>query len=424
MPVVKQVVTCEVCETKTLVKFQVGNLQQYPVHYSCPICLTHIYGDILNYHDERRVEYHLHNATHENGEIAQYILVVAGEFPSIKIVPYTEETYKAALFSPFIRYSPHNEEDVHMYDFLIGFLPELIKLDWKKVERIANLYFNNQDKYLEGEIDKLRTSPRFILSPYEKDSSVSKLVTTVFRKIGSKNPLTSVTIDDVIQRLETIPQTQQSSYMELLQYFSISDLVHVQKDLFNLFNTFIAHYRYLVPVIYLEALGRDLDSIKMYEGINTVSFERLDKLYQNTYETLLEHSTVAFMLDNLFVRGSIHSINSSITVGRHRVASLDDYQQLTKGQKLKYLADNSNLLSPVFGVALDHTLRNPIGHNDYTYDPNNQLIQFHSTNPNLQPKLMFLIEFADKCYQSMKINLLLWDITVLLKKLITEQQKL
>jgi hypothetical protein len=421
MAIVTQIVTCEVCETKTLVKFQVGILNQYPIHYSCPNCLTYIYGDILHYEDEGRIEFKLNNASHSSDGEEEYILVVSGEFPSSKIVKSDEETYMAALFSPFIRYSPHDDREVYKYEMLVQSLPDLIKHEWGMIERIANLYFNNQDRYLEGEVDKLRKSPRLILSPYEKDSSVSKLITTVFRELSSTNPLIAVPIEDVAKQLETISQDNNQAYVELLQSYSLNDLLKIQKELFNLFNTFIAHYRYLVPVIYMEALERKIEDIKYHEGLNTVSFERLDRLYQNTYETLLENSTLPLMLDNLLVRGSIHSMNPAISVRKQRVVNLHDYKTLTKGQKLGYLSDNSNVLSQIFGIPLDKDLRNPIGHNNYSYDPNSQLIQFNSNYSNHVPKELFLIEFADKCFQSIKINLMLWDLTVLMRKIIKEK---
>ncbi|MEK4459655.1 hypothetical protein [Paenibacillus sp. FSL R10-2748] len=422
MAVVTQIVTCEVCDTKTLVKFQVGILNQYPIHYSCPTCLTHIYGDIIHHEEEGRIEYKLNNASHSSKGNEEYILVVSGEFPSSKIVKSNEETFKAAMFSPFIRYSPHENREVYKYEVLVQTLPNLIEYEWKMIERIANLYFNNQDRFLEGEVDKLRESPRLILSSFEKDSSVSKLITTVFRELSSTNPLIPITIENVAIQLKTLSQDNNQAYVELLQLYSLDDLLKIQQELFSLFNAFIAHYRYLVPVIYMEAIERRIEDIKDYEGLNTVSFERLDRLYQNAYETLLENSTLTLMLDNLLIRSSVHSMNTRISVRRQEVVNLHDYKGLTKGQKLGYLLDNANILSHIFSIPLDKDLRNPIGHNNYSYDPNSQLIQFHSNNPNRAPKELFLIEFADKCFQSIKINLLLWDITVLMRKLIKEEQ--
>lgn len=422
MAISNQVLVCDVCETEILVKFQVGVLDQYPLYYSCPTCSTNIYGDILIDHDKGILAFKLHNATHKNGMEGDYILVLSGEFPSIKMNPYTRETLMATSFSPFIRYSPHSAQAHRAYEVLLQFLPSFIDDEWRKIERIANLYFNDQDTYLESEVEKLRKSPRIKMSPYEKDSSVSKLITTVFREMQLCNPLQPISLDDLTQRLHLIKQNHPSTYEELLLFYTRDDLLRMQKGLFTLFNTFVNHYRYLSPVVYLEGKGMLISEVGNHEGLNTVSFDRLDRFYQNTYETLLANSTIALMLDNMMVRGSIHSMNPSIQVRRRPVVTLQDYISLTNGQKLKYLSDASNIISHVFTGALDNDLRNPIGHNNYSYDPNSQLIRFNSNHGNQPAKEMYLIEFADKCFQSMKVNLLLWDLTVLIRRLILEQQ--
>ncbi|WP_339179234.1 hypothetical protein [Paenibacillus sp. FSL R5-0701] len=421
MAVNNQVVVCDVCETEVLVKFQVGVLDVYPVYYSCPTCLTNIYGNISIDHDKGMLTFKLQNATNKNGMEGSYILVLSGEFPSIKMIPFTEETFKASLFSPFIRYSPHSAKAHRAYEVLLQFVPLFINDEWKKVERITNLYFNGQDIYLESEIEKLRESPRINMSPYEKDSSVSKLVTTIFREMVLCKPLSVVSDDDLTYRLDSFKQNNPNEYEEFLCFSTRDDLLRVQKSLFTLFDAFANHYRYLSPVVYLEGKGELISEVKNHEGLNTVSFDLLDRLYQNTFETLLANSTICLMLDNLLVRGSIHSMNPSIQVRNRPVVTLQDYMSLTNGQKLKYLSDETNIISHVFTDILDNDLRNPIGHNNYSYDPNSQLIHFHSNRSNQPPKVMYLIEFADKCFQTMKVNLLLWDLTVLIRKLITQR---
>lgn len=420
MAVYTQVVTCEVCKTKILVKFQIGSLNQYPVHYSCPTCLTNIYGDILIHDEEGYLEFKLNNATNEDQGDEEYILVLSGEFPSIKMIKSTKDTYKATLFSPFIRYAPHGKGILKRYQTLQNILPKFVDDEWKVIERIANLYFNNQDKYIENEVNKLKKSPNIIISPYEKDPSVSKLITTIFRYISSFKPLLESPIEYLSGKLKETSTNNKEVYIELLKYYSRDDLLSIQRELFSLFNAFINHYRYLVPVIYLEAMEKDLQEIKHFEGLNTVSLEKLDRLYQNTYETLLENSSLIMMLDNLIVRGSINNMNPSIRVRNKPVGNINDYKTLTKGQKLKYLSDKTNKISQTFQIALDTKFRNPIGHNNYSYNPNSQLIKFHSINENQDPQELYLIEFADKCFQSVKINLILWDVSVLLRELVNE----
>ncbi|MGE7674451.1 hypothetical protein ACQKMV_12845 [Lysinibacillus sp. NPDC094403] len=414
MAVVTQTVTCEVCDTKTLVKFQVGTLKEYPIHYSCPTCLTNIYGEIINHNDEW-LEYNLNNATNKSGFDGDYILVLSGEFPSIKITKFTEETFLASAFSPFIRYAPHGK--IEMYEILQGMLPSFINKEWKIIERIANLYFNKRDEYIEKEINKLRESPNITISPYEKDSSVSKLITTVFRTLSAIKPISEYSAESLSTTLKEISNQSPSEFLEFLNYYTEDDLLHIQKQLFSLFNSFINHYRYLLPVIYFEALNKDIEKIKHIEGLNTVSLEKLDRLYQNTYETLLENSNLIMMFDNLVVRGSVNNFNSSINVGRGQIRTINDFKKLTKGQKLKYLSDSSNKLSVIFQKSLDTKLRNPIGHNNYTYDPNTQLIKFNSIYENQSPYELYLIEFAYKCFESIKINLLIWDLIFLIKEL-------
>ncbi|MFS0752463.1 hypothetical protein [Oceanobacillus sp. 1P07AA] len=421
MAVRTQIVSCDVCNTKTLVKFQVGILNQYPVHYSCPECLTNIYGEIYINQEEGGIEFKLNNATYEFEGEEEYILVLSGEFPSIKIIKSTEETYRAALFSPFIRYSPHSEEEMNKYQILFNFLPEFIDYEWKLIERVAHLYFNGKDEYIENEVNKLRESSKLTMGPFEKVSSVNKIITAVFRELSSKEPLIDSQMKSLPDKLDSISQKNSTNFLELIDFYTREDLVKLQKELFSLFNTFINHYRYIVPVIYLEAIGRNIEDIKFHEGLNNVSFERLDRLYQNAYETLLQNSTLPLLLDNLIVRGSINSMNASIKVRKKPVKNIQDFQSLTNGQKLTYLSDNNNVLSKIYQEALDTKLRNPIGHNNYSYDSNSQLITFHSNYENQGPKQLYLIEFAYKCFKSMKISLIVWDLSVLISKLIKEK---
>lgn len=246
MAVNNQVVVCDVCETEVLVKFQVGVLDVYPVYYSCPTCLTNIYGNISIDHDKGMLTFKLQNATNKNGMEGSYILVLSGEFPSIKMIPFTEETFKASLFSPFIRYSPHSAKAHRAYEVLLQFVPLFINDEWKKVERITNLYFNGQDIYLESEIEKLRESPRINMSPYEKDSSVSKLVTTIFREMVLCKPLSVVSDDDLTYRLDSFKQNNPNEYEEFLCFSTRDDLLRVQKAYLH----FLMHSQITI-VIYL-----------------------------------------------------------------------------------------------------------------------------------------------------------------------------
>jgi hypothetical protein len=319
--------------------------------------------------------------------------------------------------SPFLKHTPRGESAEEIYTRIQRIIPTIVEKDWRIIERIANLFFNGKVEYIEKEIDKLRISPNFNISDFELPRSVKDLVATIPRSFNQFNNIYKVSIADIFLDISNQRAKDESNYISFLDSFNQNGMEQILKSTFEIINSFIKNYRLFLPIVYLEGNSEDLEEIKEFEGLTTVSIDELDKFYLFAYESLIECSELLIVIDNYINKGN-HEIYPIIDIKNFpKLKGQSDFRKLTKGNRLKVLSHAHNKISSIISDYLKPSLRNAIGHNDYYYEQNTQKIQYNNSE-------LYLIEFANICYQLIKISVYIWDIGFEFMKLKVEHNNL
>ena len=85
MVTIRNCLKCEVCNTVTLVRIQIGWLDSHPIRYNCGNCDILISG-IANF-DQKKIDYNLsfQNAIRVDETEAEYYIEISGELLTKKV---------------------------------------------------------------------------------------------------------------------------------------------------------------------------------------------------------------------------------------------------------------------------------------------------------------------------------------------------
>ncbi|MEK4228593.1 hypothetical protein [Solibacillus sp. FSL H8-0538] len=383
-------------------KFQEGQLDKYPIYFNCPVCLTRNSGEIKRLPDRWDIKIDNVNIIEDYNFKPEFLIILSGEFPATKMLLH-EDSQEFNLFTSISPFLKHRPSDLDTFTRLQNIIPAIVENDWRIIERITNLFFNNREEFIEQEITKLRVSPYFNIQEYELPRSVRDLVATIPRSFNQFNNIYNMSVEDIFKTISIQRTKNESNYISFINSFTEDDISQILKRAFEIINNFIKNYRFFLPVIYLEGNSEDLDAIKEFEGLTTVSIDELDKFYLFAYESIMECSELLLIIDNYVNKGS-HEIFPKMKFNKFPpLNNLSDYRKLTKGNRLKVLAHKDNTISTIISMNLEANLRNAIGHNNYKYEQNSQKIAYKGSE-------IYLIEFANICYQLLKIATYIWDV--------------
>lgn len=143
---------CDVCKAKTLVRVQVGWLENHPVRFNCLKCGILIMGTM--YQDQKNVSAHLEleNVTKVTSPKSDYYIEASGELLTEKLQKFD---YAESLIPTFFKTGTFTMENL-MMDFRekVSRHLSMLEYEWPIYRRINELWFNKNYHYLRKEIRK------------------------------------------------------------------------------------------------------------------------------------------------------------------------------------------------------------------------------------------------------------------------------
>ncbi|SDP38047.1 hypothetical protein [Halobacillus aidingensis] len=395
---VRNYAQCDVCNTVTLLKYQIGYLSSYPISYKCGKCGVTIFGEITLNQEEADHNLTLQNATliYKEKEIG-FIVQISGEFLAKKITKCTPENYESALFSPFITESANMWGEIENFkernnDFLY-----LINNEWGKVKRIYELYSNSNRQFFIKEVRKILNNQTD--TPLEKQShfikAINKILFLMFSPITTSNGHHKLLTDILSKEIRAIFIKDKEKLRDFLNV-NISYFASYESKILDLFERFTKIYNFIIPIFSLNFREELTDADLVQLGLTTTSFEDIKHFYIDCYETIIESSHILIGLDNLKVRNDYRRMRDLKDFPK--IKTIDDYSKIrNKGNKIKVLSSEETFANLII-KPLDNDIRNSIGHNSYKVEKDSQLISFYSNKGNIDKEL-YLVEFAQYCFE-------------------------
>ncbi|MBF7095075.1 hypothetical protein IYQ92_07535 [Streptococcus sp. HF-1907] len=420
-------ILCSTCNKCVNLRIQMGN---FPVDFvlNCPECKTEITG---------RVEFEPFGISLTNAQILDindpnydkltnfpiWCLEISAEFPTRKL--YLRESQFDGL-APFMaqmaRMGKKNDlTDIKKFQNTRIFADFIRDGKLDNFKRLYNLYWNQKDKYLYPELNRLLSDYKG-LTPITEVKNFSDatmalhqlfLTTSGINFILGENSLSEYT--ELSNRIYSSEQHRD----ELLKYSNhiTSSFDMIEKTAFDKITAFAKIYHILIPAVTLMNVGNYEDLNQNEDGISAANCKELNEFYASSYEWILDNINLVIALNNIFERNSYNECYNGKTY-------LNDLEKITnKFQKINqnnpeqsYLNISERFSKPV--SSLNNKIRNAIQHYSSHVDVDNQEIIFEDKyGGRVRTEKYSIIDFAKLCIVNLSLIFYILEIIYTFRKL-------
>lgn len=382
-------IKCQVCESITRVRLQVGWQEQHPIVIACGKCGTSLLGRVHIGQVEPGLQFDFDNADIlSNVDKADYLVECSGEFPTVK--QYNEAQASELDVTPFIRHQMRMDEE-HGYKKFGNSVSTLNKTadKWTDYKRVFDLSQNDNKGYLLQEIKKIFPEDVF---PCRNELEILRAIHLIEIN-GFILPLRRDIIDDLTISTSVL-NLDIEQISALILYLNSRDgysLKELQSLIYKMLNEFIEVYPFLIPAFATQFYKENSIDLTM-EGSTTSTFDSVKQFYLDAHEALGTLMVLPISLNNIKYRNNYDKIKA---LDNH-VKSLDDFIALTKSNRFHF-CDDTELYTECLHVIVNSKLRNAIGHNDVSYNTITQQITY-IPNPKDRSKkeTSYLLEFENE----------------------------
>lgn len=374
-------IKCQVCNTITRVRLQVGYLKHHPIFVTCGGCGITMRGIVDIDQVNIKLAFTFENASLETPSeverLYDYVVECSGELPTKKMredkAPHENPYSTSYNGTPFLRF-------LERYDYptFLG-LSKILDSSvdkWSSTKRIFELFYMNRDNLLCQELSKF---PETESSHYEASDKHSLLLGV--NKLAS-NLLYKPLVPDIVispYKYDFLCIRDENKIHDFINYLNSTvglDLNTLGKKIFNITNDFIDVWQYLIPAFSLSFIKEGETFDYEEEGTTASSFDQINDFYADAYETLGDLLIIPVGLDNIFYR---NNYNECLLISG-RTCDINEFNHMKKGRKFKEVNRNEKYVSNT-DLHVEPDMRNAINHNDYTYDSVSQIVTYH---PNPQ----------------------------------------
>lgn len=392
MATIRNCLKCEVCNTITLVRIQIGWLDSHPIRYNCGNCGILISG-IANF-DQKNIDYNLsfQNAIRVDETEAKYYIEISGELLTKKVEKCKKEKFPLCpppFFESFWKMGNENYEIFKKNTVQFNYF---IKEKWPKLRRINELYLNDKKEYLVKELKKVFPKCQFSVdNELTILMGMHQLNIYCFYPVINKNFFKKIT-SFLFNNILNLTNTQKSELEKLLEDFKEKKLFkEYNLIIFKEIENFVENFQFLIPVFGLQFYKEVPEDFKDNCGISTATFEDLKQFYLDCYESIGDLLRIIIAFNNLKHRGDFE-ICLPI---RRDVSTLSNLDEKTKGVKIEYVTGRE-AFDILISLKLNNKIRNAIAHNRYKYDGINQLIYILKLDGTISDTI-YLIDFVEEC---------------------------
>lgn len=391
--VAKIFVECPVCSKITLLRYQMGFLNEHPINFKCGECETEIEGKFC----ENKIDFS--NGKKTDNQEAEFVVPCSGEL-------LTEKLKRVDSYIDIIGPSPFIGAVMMMSsEKYLEFKRKVLDiLKYKNgdsfwIKNVNNLYNRKNEKLLCKEIWKKLPKQKFpmnnqmdILRAVNHANAIQYLVL-----LGEEFEDDSDFIFKQFNKLIKEKRTQLDAYGLFLNRI---DVLHDwELKISNINDRMIHAIESFIPIIGIEYYPLSIEEVKNIYAINTFRFEDVKQLYVDLYELLTDMLPLLMGMDNLSVRSEFNKIRIPNSLNNNKITTLEELiNNSTKACRVNYIEANEPFEKIIYGK-LNQTIRNSIGHFNYDIfysDVFEQIITFKHLKDSKKDIQKSLIEV---CYE-------------------------
>jgi hypothetical protein len=387
---------CDVCGAVTLMRLQVGWLEEHPIRVPCGKCGILISGTIHIDQVNPGLRYEIHNASEIQETVPDFYVEASGELLAEKL-----KRYKGGPFfwspPPFFQalWAMGNDNYTEFKGKALQFLA-FTKTEWPKVRRINELWLGKQYQYLPDEVARYLPKDKFpMTNEAEYVRGVHQLNLLFLWAVLDHSRFEKQT-KFLFRTLQSLSSHHGKGFAELLKYFADQDLLQKYgEQLHGRMAHFVDRFRYLLPAFALRFYQKRPKGLNKQKGVTTATFEDVKSFYADSYEVFTEMLPLVVAYNNLRYRGDFKLMRNK----RKDVVTLDDFIVRSKGERLAFV-DGSEMFDRLLYPHLDNKLRNATAHTSYKEDLMQQRITYYPAGVmgKGQSKKVYLIDVLRRCW--------------------------
>jgi hypothetical protein len=386
---------CDVCGTVTLLRTQIGWLDQHPIRVYCGECGILMSGNIFLNQEEGTFNFEFSNCTSvSNDDTPKYYIEASGELLTEKL-QLLEKDYFYSLPPFFITSDQMGNENFKRFSGNIkGFL-HLVKNDWPRVRRINELWLSGKTEYLAKEVLVILSKDQFPMNNNLEYIRGVHQVNLLFLHNVLEHSFFKETTNFLWNQIKLLSSANPKELIELVKDFEDSGLLHIYNEkVFKITCQFVDKFQFLIPAFGLRYYSEINEDIYKEKGITTASFEDLKQFYLDCYEAAGELSRLIVAFNNLKNRHQYKQMAEK----RKDIRTIQEYDGKPKGIRLGFISGEEDFDQLVY-PNLDNRLRNAIGHNTCKFDGRSQVITYYPSGEETEndKNEKFLLQFCQDC---------------------------
>lgn len=375
---------CPVCEKVTLVRYQLGFLEEHPIRFRCGNCGISFEGKYTNHNGIK----FKNGIIIDEEEKVDYVISSSGEL-------LTDKLQKVVNFQQTISAGPFIGAIMHMckgeYTQLKTRILETIHFRDKFIYLIQNineLYFRNTHMdLLKNQLKKILPDKGF---PLETEMDILRAVhhVNIIPFIAVMGDQLEETNRIIVSKVRYMLANNRKELDKFAKYLCGGGLLYSwEKQISVMSSQMLQQIDKFIPIISFPYYDVTIDEAEKYYSITTVSFEEIQQLYVNLYELIADVLPIIIGIDNILERNRFDLLKDKHSItkkGNVPVTLLDEFISIKeKGTRVNYIDGRGTFEKMIHGK-LDKNVRNSIGHFNYeNEDVFNQTIKFkHLKNNN------------------------------------------
>lgn len=390
-------IKCPVCGAITRMRSPAGYIYRTPVRIHCGRCNTLLTGHFISdnkcikafYEADNTIEVSDKNSIHS----FDYYGEASGELLTHKCCEKSEiKSDMMPFLSPaMIALNQIAPEDNEAFINYICYLED-ISTNWDSINLAYNLFISHRYDIIKSYCKKEALQSGYtLLSEFQIHRFFHAKLYHEVAGLWKPQELKKLLKDIHFEFLHL----KKSERNQILTILPKETLLEIEAKMFSIIFNYIQLSLYLAPAISVFYY-RNPQNIDYKEyGLSTCSFQDIKNFYQDTFEDLARYCHVIKMLDNIKYRGDWNDFGNK--------RDLQDFLKSHKGNRIKDL-DTNEFFCNTFGLdASSNSLRNAIGHNNYTYDGIKQIVDYvpNDKKPNIH-KQYYLLEITQDCLKSVR----------------------
>jgi len=429
-------VECIVCKSKINLRMQAGRIEKNLIRFNCPKCgiPINIELNLNNKCSGKKIENSIENANFvDKFQEAKYSIQCSSEFFTSKNIlnPFNNENVEASeeIFSPFIQASKFfGSDNLGLFANHCYLISECI-YNINVFERVNNLYYS-KSSYFISHINEVLEENNINITV--EDTEISKfegiyyfniMYLSRFLKIGEFSSINK----EILKDIDKLKKDNEKEFNKMVNYFGDNKKIeYYERKIIKTINSYIKKIKYLMPSIGLEYLREDITKDEIYKKytMRTSTFEDIRNIYLEVYENFIDIYDFIASLNNIKYRGSYEKFNLLKDIegvpnkikknDKLKVNNLLDFKLLDKGLKLYYVKDKCDEGFNKYMPNLESYLRNSLGHENWSYDDENQIIKFENKFSSKSNEHS-LLEYANECYNMFSRLLAIYKILMDIK---------